>query len=96
VAALALTLVVLAGCRKPGLSRDEVRNRWVDTYVSELGLSESEAGCIVDRWFAELSDDELKPLTTGDELNDEQLQRFGELAVACGVGPDTPGEASST
>lgn len=90
---VAVSLLLAVGCRRQGLSRDQVRDRWVSTYVADLGLTESEAGCIVDRWFAEMSDAELRPLTEGDEPSDEQLQRFGELAVACGVGAPAPDSA---
>ena len=90
VPVVVVSLLLLAGCRRPGLSRDQVRDRWVDTYVEQLDLSESQAGCIIDRWFAELSDAELRPLTEGAEPNEAQLQRIGELAVACGVGPAAP------
>ncbi len=88
---LAGSLLLVTACRRPGLSRDQVRDRWVDTYVEDLGLTSSQAGCIIDRWFAELTDAELRPLTEGAEPDAEQLQRIGELAVACGVGPSAPG-----
>ena len=78
-------------------TRDQVRDRWVNTYVSRLQLTRPEAECIVDRFFGELGDAELKPLTKGDELTDAQAQRIGELAVACGVGrsAETPTSASA-
>jgi len=88
--ALAGTLVLgAASCRSPRLTRDQARDRWVDTYVEKLDLSQQQAECIVDRFFGETNDAVLAPLTQGDELSDAQAQRIGELAIACGVGPSS-------
>jgi len=79
-------VVALCSCGAARNTRDQTRDRWVRTYVSELGLTQREAGCVIDRFFGELSDDELKPLTKGRELSDAQAERVGEIAIACGVG----------
>lgn len=86
LAVIGLSLA-LVGCRSPRLSRDQVRDRWVDTYEQKLDLTRQQAECIVDRFLGETSDVVLAPLTKGQELSDAQAQRIGELAVACGVGP---------
>ena len=94
--ALVVASAALTACGAIRYTRDQVRDRWVNTYVSKLHLSRPEAECIVDRFFGELNDAELKPLTKGNELTDAQAQRIGELAIACGVGkvPITPTTAS--
>ena len=83
-----MTLVALsaAACVPTRFDKDQVRDRWVSTYVEELGITEPQAECIVDRWFAEITDDELRPLTKGAELSDAQAARIGQLAIDCGVG----------
>lgn len=75
-----------AACVPSRFSKEQVRDRWVSTYVEQLGITETQAACIVDAWFAEISDDELRPLTKGKELSEAQATRIGELAVDCGVG----------
>jgi len=82
-------LLVLSGCRSPRLTRDQVRDRWVDVYEQQLDLTPQQAACIVDRFLGETSDVVLEPLTKGEELSDAQALRIGELAVACGVGPSS-------
>jgi len=84
---VALVLVTVSACGTGGgLSRDEARDRWVRTFATRYGILEETAACMVDQFFAELGDAELRPLTNGQELSDAQAERLGELAVACGVG----------
>jgi len=82
--ALASVLMV-AGCGSRKYTRDQVRDRWVNTFEAELDLSREQAACIVDRFLGEITDAELRPLTNGDDLSDAQAQRIGEIAVTCGV-----------
>ena len=92
---LAGVVLLVSSCAPARYTRAQARDRWVKTYVTRLHITQAQAGCIVDRFFGETSDDELKPLTKGQELTDAQAQRIGELAVACGVGPDTPPDLSN-
>ena len=87
---LALCLLLFAtGCVAINYTKAQVRDRWVATYVQQLHITKPQAECIVDRFFGEISDDELKPLTKGKDLTDAEVQRIAELALACGVGRDT-------
>lgn len=88
-------LVPLGACGKIRYTRDQVRDRWVNTYVEQLDLTRAEAECIVDRFFGELSDAALQPLTKGSELSDAQARRIGELAIDCGVGSAVPATSSA-
>ena len=94
---LVLALFALAtGCGALRYTKAQVRDRWVSTYVRELHITKPQAECIVDRFFGEIGDAELKPLTKGQDLTAAEVQRIGELAVACGVGPTASGPASTT
>jgi hypothetical protein len=96
-ATLGLVLIVsLGACGKIRYTRDQVRDRWVNTYLEQLDLTPTEAACIVDRFFGELSDAALKPLTKGSDLSDAQVRRIGELAIDCGVGQGSPATATSS
>ncbi len=88
--------MVLAGsltaCGATSYSRHQVRDRFVSTWQRELQLSATQAQCLVDRWFAHLSDAELAPLTRGAALTDAELAVLGQLALDCGIGANqTPG-----
>jgi hypothetical protein len=91
VACCLLVTVALAGCGSRGLSRDEARDNWVETIVHRYGVLEEQAACVVDAFFAELDDDELRPLTKGEEMSPTQSARFEALALGCGIGPPTSG-----
>jgi hypothetical protein len=80
-------VALLVACAPSRYSKDQVHDRWVTTYVDRLDVTRPQAECIVDRWFAEITDDELRPLTNGAELSDAQALRIGQLAIVCGVGP---------
>lgn len=86
LAAMLATLLIGTGCGSRRYTRDQVRDRWVNTFVAELDLAREQAACIVDRFLGETTDAELRPLTNGDDLSDAQAQRIGEIALTCGVG----------
>jgi len=86
LAVILATVLIAAGCGSRKYTRDQVRDRWVNTFEAELDLSREQAACIVDRFLGETTDAELRPLTNGDDLSDAQAQRIGEIAVTCGVG----------
>lgn len=82
-AVLGTVLVVLAvGCSKPGVSRQQVIDRYRNALVVE-GVREPQAACLTDRFFAELSDAELKAFQKRDALTDAEKQQFAALADGC-------------
>jgi hypothetical protein len=80
------TVALMSGCNRGGYTRDEVRDRWVRTFAVRYGMLEETAGCVVDGFFGDLDDDELRPLTNGTELSDAQAARVTELLDECGFG----------
>jgi hypothetical protein len=83
------TLVVAALTIGVGCSRAATREQMEDRYRDELvgrGLDAAVAQCVVDGFFAELSDDEAKAFHARDELTPDEARRFAELGQACGGG----------
>lgn len=78
--------LIVTACGSSGLSRDEVEELWVSTFRSRYELTEGEARCVVQGFFADLDDDELRPLTKGAELSDAQAARIAEIAAGCASG----------
>lgn len=81
VAALAL-IVMATACGRSGVSRSDV----VESYRRELvdqGVREDQARCLTDRFFAELTDAELRGFQQRDGLTEAESRRFTELAEVC-------------
>lgn len=81
VVLLALMLPVLGGCRKS--SRPDARTAFVSQLQQEGGLTADVAGCIVDRFFADRTDQQLKEFFERDELTIAEAEEFGRLAEVC-------------
>jgi hypothetical protein len=81
--AVTLTLVVLGGCGKEGLTRDQLRQQYVDELVKN-GLPQDTAQCVMTKFFATFTDAQLRAFNTqGDHLSDDQLATIGRLTTAC-------------
>jgi hypothetical protein len=77
-------LAVGGGCSRAA-TREQMEDRYRDELVSR-GLDATVAQCVVDGFFAELSDDEAKAFHARDELTPAEATRFAELGEACGAG----------
>lgn len=74
-----------AGCSKGGLSRNDLRDAYVERIVG-AGVDRPVAECVVDRLFDEMTDDELRRFNTeGTSLSASQTNRIAQLADACGA-----------
>lgn len=84
---VAVLLVVLAlvplagGCRRS--SRPEARSAFITQLQAEGGLSRDVAECIVDRFFAGRTDQELKDFFERPELSPAESEEFGRWAQEC-------------
>lgn len=76
-----MLLPVLGGCRKS--SRPDARAAFVAQLQQEGGLASDVAECIVDRFFADRTDQELKEFFERTELTPAEAEEFGRLAEAC-------------
>jgi hypothetical protein len=90
VVALAALVSTTTGCRSKRYTREQVRDRWVETYAERFEITEAEAGCVVDQFFATLDDAELRPLTNGKDFTPAQL---AELEVIVGDCLNPPADA---
>jgi hypothetical protein len=86
--AFGVTVIVVvtgAGCSKGGLSRDDLRDAYVER-IAAAGVERPVAECVVDRLFDEMTDDELRRFNTeGTSLSESQANRIAQLADACGA-----------
>lgn len=78
-----LVVALVGGCSKPGVSRRAVVDRYRNALVAE-GVREPQAECLTERFFADLTDAELKAFQGRDRLTDAEKRRFAELADECG------------
>lgn len=85
VVALTLLLgampVTLTACRKS--SRPAARTAFIAQLQQEGGLTIDVAQCIVDRFFAERSDEELKAFFDRAELTAAERDEFARLGQLC-------------
>jgi hypothetical protein len=81
VVLLALLLPVLGGCRKS--SRPDARAAFVEQLQQEGGLTPDVAECIVDAFFAERTDQELKEFFERKELTAAERDEFARLGREC-------------
>jgi len=80
---VSLAVVVLGGCGKEGLTRDQLRQQYVDQLVQN-GLAHDTAECVMTKFFATFTDAQLRAFNTqGDHLSDDQLATIGRLTTAC-------------
>ena len=80
-----LLAIVGTGCSKGGLSRDALRDAYVERIVA-AGVDSVAAKCVVDRLFDEMTDDELRRFNTeGSSLTEVETARIAQLADACGA-----------
>ncbi len=83
--ATVLIVVAGAGCSRGGLSRDGLRDAYVERII-DAGVERPVAECVVDRLFDEMNDDELRRFNTeGTSLSESQTNRIAQLADACGA-----------
>ncbi len=72
-----------AGCADRTLTRDQLEDRYVSDLV-ESGIEEDVAACVIEGFFDELTDAELRDFNLdGDELTPAEQQRIAELTLAC-------------
>lgn len=81
VLALGLTMASLGGCTK-GAARERARQDLIDQLV-EGGLDRTIADCVVEGFFAERTDDELKAFIARPELTDAERAEFARLGESC-------------
>jgi hypothetical protein len=84
-AAIAAGTIGAGACSAPVSRRDVV-----DGYRRELvrqGVGETEARCVTDRFFAELTDGQLRAFQGRDELTDDERETFARLGVECDPSP---------
>lgn len=86
-----MLLPVLGGCRKS--SRPDARTAFVAQLQQEGGLASDVAECIVDRFFADRTDQELKEFFERTELTQAEAEEFGRLAQACAPATTDSGTA---
>lgn len=82
LAALVGVWLLPACSSAPG--RDQARDDLVEQLVDQ-GLPSAIAACVVDRFFAAHSDDELEEFYDRDELTDDELTEFARLGRECGA-----------
>lgn len=75
--------MLLLGACASGPGRDEARQS-LTTQLVDRGLPSTIAACVVERFFAARSDDELAAFFERDELTDDELTEFAELGDECG------------
>jgi len=84
---VAIGLAVVAGC---GSVRDRAHDDLVDQLVGEGGLPRPVADCVVDRFFAERTTEELKEFFEREGLTAAESAEFARLGEEC-----TPVQATS-
>lgn len=81
VALLLVSSSALSGCRRS--SRPAARTAFIAQLQQEGGLTFEVAQCIVDRFFAERSDQELKEFFDRTELSSAERDEFARLGQLC-------------
>ena len=85
-AALAVTVLVVCspGLMACGRSRDDYEQDFKDL-VLERGtdLSPSQVDCVIDGFFADMSDAEVRAFSRRDELTPTEAQRLRDLTTSC-------------
>jgi hypothetical protein len=82
VAAVVVSTVGLVSCSR-GMSRDDVRVGYQRALVRS-GVHADQATCLTDKFFATLSDAELREFQKRDHLTADEQTTFGRLAEECG------------
>lgn len=74
--------VIASSCGGGGITRQEVVDRYRRGLVDQ-GVNEGQARCLTDRFFAGLTDPQLREFQSRDALTDAERQRFAQLADVC-------------
>ena len=83
IASVIAVASLAAGCSSaPG--REEARDDLVEQLV-DRGLPSAIAACVVDRFFAAHSDDELREFYDRNELTDAEVEEFTTYGADCGA-----------
>ena len=80
--ALVAAVALVAGCSGDTSTRRDV----IDAYRRELvreGVHDGQARCLTTKFFAELSDAQLREFQKRDALTDAERARFAQLAGEC-------------
>ena len=82
--ALVLLLAVTPGLVACGRSRDDYEQDFKQL-VLERGtdLSPSQVDCVIDGFFADMSDAEVRAFSRRDELTPTEAQRIRDLTTSC-------------
>jgi len=80
-AAALLALVVLGACSR-AMSRDDIRVGYRKG-LERSGVKTAQAMCLTDKFFASLSDDELRAFQKRDRLTADETAQFAKLADQC-------------
>jgi predicted transcriptional regulator len=80
-AAVLLAIVVLGACSR-SMSRDDIRVGYRKG-LERSGVQTAQAVCLTDKFFASLSDDELRAFQKRDRLTTDESAEFGRLAGQC-------------
>ena len=85
---VAIAVLGAAACSGGRITRQEVVDRYRRGLV-EQGVNEGQARCLTDRFFAGLTDAQLREFQSRDALTDAERQRFAELGDVCGNSAST-------
>ena len=78
--AAVLLVLALTGCVD---SRGSARSDFVTQLITEGGLDRAQATCVVDKFFATRSTDELKKFFARKDLTAAERADFAAIAAAC-------------
>ena len=81
----AALLVPVSACGPAGASRTDVVRRYREELVTS-GVSQDQARCVTDRFFAGLTDAQLRQFQDREALTDDERQRFRTLGEECARG----------
>ena len=81
VSVVLLSIVVLGACSR-SMSRDDIRVGYRKG-LERSGVKSAQATCLTDKFFASLSDDELRAFQKRDGLTADETAQFGKLADVC-------------
>ena len=84
---VSIGLVTVTGC---GSVRDRAHDDLVDQLVTEGGLPEAVAGCVVDKFFEARTTEELKEFFARKGLTEAESAEFARLGDECNPIDSTP------
>ena len=81
--ALALGAAGVGGCARSGLTRSQLKDRYIAGLVTS-GVPKATASCVIETFFAELTDAQLKSFNSdGTSLTDAQRAEIRRISQTC-------------